>query len=704
MLLDEFISALPRASARPALTPTSQIAQVTQENTQFVAPSLTPLVALRDGETSLVVVSAAAAVGKSTVGRHIAYATNALLWDLSGRKVGTESLTGALTNAFGRGTPQASRVFRNLEEGRVLVVLDALDETLLGSGASNFEEFLEDVVQLSAKPRARAALLLLARSDTAELIELALQIGSVPYAHYRIDFFDRLGAIRFVERALAGRGKSGKPYAASRERLFKLVYGLLEAGLEPWANQDVVSFLGYAPVLQTIADYLDVRNPIVRANEFERATEALGRGGTVGSWDFLSRLIQDLLERERTEKVLPALQQRMGPKAAATGWSDWPSLFRPDEQTRRVLKLNLGAKLPPDPSSHLPAQLRPDYEQAIAEWLADHVFRGPVAGYANVAFRDYSYAQELALSGPLAASVRERMREPGYLPTPLLARFLLQMCPVDGGDPVVPGELVGFVNESLTSQVATAGSLELQVWTDDRDDVTRGALFSRGTAKETEFRISSKLGSRIWFWRRLAYAQIHVRGAVELGSEGHPLLLGPSVLVESDQIKSSASEVFVTTRKDQDVELTAGSFDPSSPVPLRIEHEGDGVFQIDWPSPDYRWFPYSLERPANGPISSTILSDFHLLRSALRRFRSQGFGPLARHQDIIDRIVFGNNLRGQALVRFLLREGILSRSSGLYVLNRERLNALGINWSDVTQYKIGGEVAELLRRFDRASS
>src|SRR5262249_36551702 len=130
---------------------------------RFVAPTLKESTAPRQGATSVVLISAPGAVGKTTLAREIAFRIGSPLWHLGQVNVGHEFMTGAIARAFG--DAEYSRVKGELRGGKRALVLDGLDEARLRAGQQNFEAFLEGLASDFGQPGTQPSLVLLGRAD-----------------------------------------------------------------------------------------------------------------------------------------------------------------------------------------------------------------------------------------------------------------------------------------------------------------------------------------------------------------------------------------------------------------------------------------------------------------------------------------------------------------------------------------------------------
>ena len=94
----------------------------------FVAPNLStrPDVSTDSSGATVTIISAAGAVGKTTLANELAFRKKTLLWDLAqSRAVGQSSLSGTLLSVFG--TAQIAGIDSSLRSGKLFLVIDALD-------------------------------------------------------------------------------------------------------------------------------------------------------------------------------------------------------------------------------------------------------------------------------------------------------------------------------------------------------------------------------------------------------------------------------------------------------------------------------------------------------------------------------------------------------------------------------------------------
>ena len=92
-------------------------------------------------DSPIILVSAAGAVGKTTLAREIAYHTGAIYVDLAqSEPVGGHTLTGSLVN---------SELYERWRDQSISVLIDGLDEARLRTKPEAFEAFIYDVYRCS---------------------------------------------------------------------------------------------------------------------------------------------------------------------------------------------------------------------------------------------------------------------------------------------------------------------------------------------------------------------------------------------------------------------------------------------------------------------------------------------------------------------------------------------------------------------------
>jgi hypothetical protein len=611
----DLLSMLPRGDEFRARKFLPGLSYVQSSNTSFVEPDLRIEYPAEHGKTSVILLAAPGAVGKSTFAAELAHRTGALYWDLSKFQVGSQTFSGSILHAYDF---EATGVLKRFQNGDFLFVLDALDEAQVRAGTQNFDAFLADLVTALEKPRVKPVMVLLARSDTADWIDLVLQEAHVPLARYQIEFFDHGRATEFLAKRLDERRSrdGGQPlhrlqtaaYASARSVLFEMIYDLFKVSpASAWQDNRVHHFLGYAPVLEALADYLDVSNYFSFVNEIRtEATEARD------PWQFLADILSRLMAREQ-RKVAALLQPKLEAAARNIGWSDWDRLYTPQEQRSRVLAHHLRVVVE---SPALPPPISTGYEEGLKTILPQHPF---LAGrdFANVVFKEFSYAWGLTQGErKLAEALREamRQRETPFLPSQLFSRFVVSLA--KDTTPILDAQDFGVLYESLISRAEHIPLTILQA--DGFLDVSATIEGENETVIEVNL---LDTGSGIHFWRRLSNADIDVTANIRLGLPENRFLLGAGVHIDCGMLIVACDIIDVDLAEG--VTIRAGSYSALSPsLKLYTRNEDKGTLAVSWPAVGYPWASYkAAEGPRLASLDDSVRGD--TLRKFILMFRRQ---------------------------------------------------------------------------------
>jgi hypothetical protein len=96
----DLLSMLPRGDEFRARKFLPGLSYVQSSNTSFVEPDLRIEYPAEHGKTSVVLLAAPGAVGKSTFAAELAHRTGALYWDLSKFQVGSQTFSGSILHAY----------------------------------------------------------------------------------------------------------------------------------------------------------------------------------------------------------------------------------------------------------------------------------------------------------------------------------------------------------------------------------------------------------------------------------------------------------------------------------------------------------------------------------------------------------------------------------------------------------------------------
>ena len=698
LTFEDFLKFLPEGGTPRASALEKGIRYVETSNPSYVKPRISLMHQPPIGHAAVSLLIAPAAVGKSTLAAEIAFQRHALLCDLSQFQVGTNSLTGTLVNTF---LLETTNVLRKMIQGDFLIILDALDEAQLRSGPSNFEAFLNDIKQRTKGNTNRPTVLLLARGDTADLIAYWFEDNQVPTNIFRLEFFDQASSVEFVGKhldKLAAKDRKASPhrtqvtpYKQCLGELFGLVYGLLGVDeKDAWNDQRVRSFLGYAPVLETAAKFLNDSNFIKLKNELSRI-----RGNVSGNnlqWKYLHEIVTAIVEREQG-KVQSALQELLDARAKSSGWSAWNTVYNHDEQCLRVLCRYLGTEYT-GAISNMPASLSGEYEAALREPVDQHPFLLDRHNFANVVFREYLFAWGLA-NAPLKFRelLRTRLIATAYRPASILGNLFLSLSS-SSGTPYVKGEDFGIVYDSLCAQCFTPSDIYLQVWSTREGHFC--ALSSANSKEDVVIGIdvASKL---LHFWWRLGVCDIALEATVLLGIPGQGFLLGPESQITCKVFSSAFNIVEADVSKG--ISIQAKAYISESPTPtIQLIGHDKGKLRVAWPDVTFPWVAhYAKQMDLQG--FGVTEKGWKALRKFLLMFRRQrarqhqtvhGTRWSTEEQPIRDR-----------LLELATKRGVLSKEGQTYIF-MSPFDTL-MNVIELKQVTFPPHVVEFLREYFQAT-
>ena len=266
----------------------------------------------------IIFVQAPAAVGKTITASYISSSRLAPMLDLATTGVGLNTIQGALDDVFYGDKRDPTRARRDFHEGKLPIIVDALDEGLMIAGQISFEAFLDSTARFICstnepeRNRRKPKILFFGRPESADFSQFSMQYfgdENIATCYIELDFFSETDATRLIKeyatQALAEDKNildlDGQPVNDLLALYFTQIKTALQIEEERdlWEDSTGRAFAGYAPVLAAIGRLLaKVTNP-------ESAKQHLSGGGTQNAWTVIENVIQYILERERSKVVDP---------------------------------------------------------------------------------------------------------------------------------------------------------------------------------------------------------------------------------------------------------------------------------------------------------------------------------------------------------------------------------------------------------------
>jgi len=659
----------------------------------FIHPKLRPIKLSDKGR--IIVISAPGAVGKTTFAKYSTHDKRGYYWDLAKLRLGDNTFIGTLASKFG--SKSLTKVLEEFNNGTLPFFFDAFDEAEIISGWEGVENFVEQICNYSANSK-RPNVVFFSRAETAGILQLFLEdrVGEDGYSMFEIEYFDEIGAIRFVEEYLKNNEDTSfqqhpEPFNRALRSIFAAVsHGMNVHDEDYWQISDVRSFIGYSPVLQTIGSFLLKQNFNEVVAQFENKTSALG--GVKVIIDFIQRL----LERDQ-KKFIEGLKKRVTASAIPSGWDDWFEFFMPiDQINSAIIYVSDNGRCDNIDFSGIPEWLRKDYIQSVKDFLPNHPFLKGAKGFSSPAFRDYSLSTLLIDSGH-EKYAKIFIEKGNFALTPLFAYFYVEF-----NHNKCIGPHVGLIYEAASSKRTIDSSNLLTFVKHIESHRHLFELVNLDESSSLNFKLDCLIDDDkpLQFERRLQNATIDIQGHLTLGRSTGSIELS-DVEIRAEKITLRARECIFNCHNGNNVTIQARVFFQED-YAMNLRKIGEGSLEINWPDGHaYPWTTYfvdGLDQSLSG-----FEQEIYALKRIFEPFRKHKREDFAKQSEFIDNmIVSGNQLR-KDILDYLLELKIMYRKSGekKYFVNEEILISNGINWQALKSLSVESNqsLVAFVRRF-----
>jgi hypothetical protein len=602
--------------------------------------------------SSVLLVSAPGAVGKSTLARQIASLTGATYLDLAeAEPVGGNTLSGGLVK---------TGILTTWQANAAALLIDGLDEARLKVRQEGFEAFLADVAYL-AKNRSTPTVLF-GRTGAIQDAWLLLS-GNVSVTVLEIGYYPADIALKFAQARLRA-ATPNNPHLKIGFHALELLLNRLRQD----TRDDGDRFAGYAPVLQAVANHVALEtNPSTLISQVEKGEQPVTLQTVVGA----------ILEREHQKLQSITFEE-----------NDLSSkLYSSTEQLERlvahVYKTPQPAFLPMNPKD---AQA---YSTALETWVPEHPFLDGTSNAASAVFDAVITAAALRQSATAnVASTRELAK--GAAANPFLAEFYFN----EKQGRILPPEHIGVIYASLRARLSLGDSASLAVEGiedgDELEQLRAEVEISLARFGENQVRIlnfESDQAGLIRLGSHIEDVEITAPFAgVEIGGAQEAVLVAP-VSVQCQNLKFAAERIIVESSarmRESAVNLEAQSADTAAVAGVPVLN-GNVNLSVTWAGAEaYPWTSFrGNPTVAQDPRTDEALRRF---RKFVISFRSHSKGSLKRYAAKIEheRMTKGT---GSAVLKQMISSGILSTDGSMYTL-----------YPDVLAAKTGASYASVMAR------
>lgn len=626
-----------------------------------------------NASASIILFSAPGAVGKSALAKYISYQKGSIYWDLSQVKLGQHSLNGMLIESLG--AESYSFFAAGLKTGKQSIVIDALDEADLISGRKAIEMLLDDIKKAVGSVSS-PCIALFSRGETAIFVGKYLSEIGINYGAYEIGFFTENNARVFIKRTIETVYETTYTPAMKDcvDAEFKIVSDVLEEG-----SRD--SFLGYAPVLQTVAKTLiDTPNTMVLKNSLHGANSGI---------EIVNRILAEGLLKREQSKIINGMKENLGDKYS--GFNDWDKLYTLDEQIVNITIYILMGEVMDDSDvkDNLEPEMYEEYIKSVMSMTCQHPFLGKsndTMDFVGPAFRDFSLAILLGIKDKYSyVSDYKSWHKGAFIPSQLLFDFYCLSY-----DKCNSPEAFRYVYDAFLAKETS--NIIPYVSIVDGTDNNAVALFTVKKDKEIiqENELELKFETKQLIFRQMINTSIDCDYNVIIGCDNNinTRIVRSSVICKNIQWASNSVMLEECTHIIADNALNGNGVSPDFDI-----RGCEPKISLGNVQEYYKLRKYAFVYSENTLDAFAVHNSLKKLFSCMRGHRKD---TPARDKEFVDFVVMGHSELRKKLLNWLLDKGIIyidSEESHLYKMDLDKASSYGINWNQLCSDDVESEKA-----------
>lgn len=637
----------------------------------------------------IVLIAATGATGKSALSKYLAHTLKQPIFDMGAAgPVGENSLLGMMNKNMV--IQETLSYIQDLKEGHAAMIIDALDEGLLKVTNQAFESFLDEVVSLSKNAQG-IPFVLTGRIHVMENVALELEQKGLRVLLLQIEPFTIVKAREFIDNSMVRKNEQERyqeMYIKVRDLILTSVEGFFR-DINEMKNKQYERFIGYAPVLQTIATLLDEKcNFQLLYQELERKD--------VRNIELVIDIIERIMWREQQkveDELLPQITQNINPNTIETIQG---KVYDISEQCVRLMYKIIGIE--PEYSICDDVVFNERYSLKIEQWLNEHPFFSKCSNsFVNMVFETYVIARLLHMP-EYKDSALLYLQDVRYKTSYLLFDFFntFAIRNVDKMDLDI--NIVPYLYDSLSAMDTKNDRASMEIIGEDEGQVE--ISFFR---KDEEYQYYIAKNDKITLPRMCANLTIDAPLQINIPSCTRVDMKAP-IFINCNQIVFLADEIGLYSSEQEkniiwevnklDVTLSRGG----NPQIIDFISSSESAFRII--TTDSLMYPFSKYQVSDKEESGEYNINteyYHKLRRTLLLFRSHSKGELARIKDKIDNCI-GNSTVGKAIVSTLLSTGVMFEKGIMYFLDYDRLaEVLGVKYDNVQSSMKNKKVSEFLQ-------
>lgn len=642
-------------------------------------------------DTRIVLISAVGASGKSWLAERLSYDLKSPVINLGKMKVvASYSLTGVLNSKLG--SKSVGEYMYKLQNGEMGLIIDALDEGFQKTTTDGYFDFLDDVIE-KIPQEGPMPIILLGRTNAVELAALHIQERGIDFSILTIEPFTIKKAKEFIDKRV-NKEKNNESYKSTYKEIRDYIIDTIGCFFKNQSdiNNQKKRFIGYAPVLLAISDY------IKGISNYQKEINSLKQSNN-RSVSLIIDITERILARDKFEKIDEILLKNItNHRDKAFQDRVLKNVYLPEEQCARVLYMMLGKSYSWSPIDDEDFNIR--YKEGINSWIQDHPFlngRHP----ANVVFESYVIAK-LALTETYKAEIDEylcKSQSNSYI-------FFYIFNELHKGE-TIDLPLVPFLYSSLNALEAKDYQHSLDLSLDeylDNGELVLDAEFD-DTADENEkyeYKVKAKSDDEFKIGAFLSNANIDIPLSVCLSSLKSELT--SPIYISCKGLKVFSDEIIVNVQDgSQKTIIETGKIENITGGNLPCIHTFGNKKGLEIFCPNSLSYPYS---DYYGTSIQSRLNDFTekergfymKMRKTLIMFRSHSKGTLAKCCSKIDSRV-GRKNTGKPVLDALLDKHIIYKKDFMYYLDMDAMDEyLGVSFDGIRECVINDKIKDFVSR------
>lgn len=664
------------------------------ENPKYIQPCLSVLPTTRLVElknANFLLISAAGATGKSALTEYLSYALHAPILNLSKfDTIASNSLTGMLMKQMEM--RDCVQFMSDMKSGHGVIIIDALDEGLAKTTISGFEDFLKDVKSMSSN--SGVSFILLGRTNVVEQTTLILEEWGCNVALLQIEPFSETQAEQFIDKQIEN-GRINVLNSVYRECRHLIIDSIKSffANQTTLKNNQSSRFLGYAPVLMAIAEFLDKQNDFQKTKndllDLNKKDVAL-----------MVEIVRSIIKRDKLQKIdevviKPLLNGRSQEFVSFT----MEKVYCEEEQCARTLYYVLGKQFTKDITGD--PNFDNEYERKMEDWIKDHPFLDGHQ-FVNIVFEAYV----------LSVLIRSKNYEQDvmeYLKSRYKDSYILFYVFKETNDSeyISNIDFVMYLFASLKALDKRNGKCEMELYSTNCDDSAKYNcnlnfyVEGNNEGDEHHFKLIVSAHDTLSLLSDISCVHIDIPIAVRISSS--KVYFTSPAYICATKINISADELFVYENKEGgNVVLECDSFEGISLNPTltpKIFNYANPLSTLKLICSNVLSYPYceyKSKKVQEYSVTPEIMERYNKCRKSILWFRGHSKGSLARYKEMIDNLV-GNTPLGKSVLDALLKSGVIYEKSFMYHIDDEKMaSVLGCKYDGIRAMEINESILNFL--------